>query len=98
MSRTCDICGKGPAKGRKYARRGLAKKKGGVGRKVTGKANRTFRPNLQKVKVRESNGTVRTRTVCASCLRTGLRKGTIRKAIGRMAPAKTEDQPAIAEA
>ena len=82
MSRRCDICGKGPISGRKYARRGLAKSKGGVGKKITGKTNRIFRPNLQKVKLREADGTVRTKTVCASCLRTGLKKGTIQKAVG----------------
>ena len=60
MSRRCEICGKGPSSGGKYSRRGLAKSQGGVGKKITGKSNRTFQPNLQKVKLKKPGGTVRT--------------------------------------
>jgi len=97
MARRCEICGKGQTTGRTYTRRGLAKSKGGVGKKITGKTNRTFRPNLQKVKLLESNGTVRTRRICASCLRTGLKKGTAVKAVsgrraGLVKPAEQAEQ------
>ncbi len=37
MSRFCEGCGKGPLTGMRYKRRGLAKAKGGVGRKIVGK-------------------------------------------------------------
>lgn len=70
MSRACDICGKRVAVGNKVARRGLAKYKGGVGRKTTGVTKRTFRPNVQKIRV-EVNGTVKRMKVCAQCLRSG---------------------------
>ena len=40
MPRICEICGKGTEVGYQYARRGLAKYKGGVGRKTTGKTKR----------------------------------------------------------
>ncbi len=80
MSRVCDVCGKRTQTGRKYSRRGLPKKKGGVGMKTTGKTLRRFRPNVQVVRVRQANGTVRTMKVCAKCLKTGLKKGTIEKA------------------
>ena len=50
MSQRCEICGKGPHSGYQYTRRGLAKAKGGVGRKVTGHSKRVFNPNLQVVK------------------------------------------------
>jgi len=93
MSRRCEICGKGPTSGRTYSRRGLAKKKGGVGKKITGKTNRTFRPNLQKVKVREVGGAIRSKKICASCLRTGLKKGTVVKVVGGSRASYTKAAP-----
>lgn len=50
MPRVCAYTGKRTTTGRKYARRGKAKYLGGVGRKVTGRTKRTFKPNLQKVR------------------------------------------------
>lgn len=70
MARRCRICGKGPHSGYTYAHRGLAKSKGGVGRKVTGRTKRVFAPNLQTVKAR-IKGTVKRVRVCAKCLRSG---------------------------
>jgi large subunit ribosomal protein L28 len=70
MSRACEICGKRVSVGNNVARRGLAKYKGGVGRKTTGVTKRKFRPNIQKVRV-EVNGTVKRMKVCAQCLRSG---------------------------
>lgn len=70
MSRVCQICGKGPVAGRTIARRGLAKKKGGVGRKITGISKRRFLPNLQTVKT-QINGAVKKIKVCAKCLKAG---------------------------
>ena len=69
--RRCEVCGKGALTGNTIARRGMAKKKGGVGKKITGITRRRFYPNLQKVKVRFPNGTVRRIKVCASCLQGG---------------------------
>ena len=48
MSRVCDITGTKALKGRKIHRRGLAKKKGGIGQHVTKVVTRTFEPNLRK--------------------------------------------------
>lgn len=48
MSRRCVLTGKVPSKGNKYAIRGIAKKKKGIGLKVTGITRRDFRPNLVK--------------------------------------------------
>ena len=70
MSRICIICGRGPQAGRSIKRRGLAKKKGGVGRKITGVTKRTFKPNLQKVKT-ISGGTSKRVLVCTKCLKAG---------------------------
>jgi|TARA_B100001964_G_C13778575_1_gene399197 large subunit ribosomal protein L28 len=52
------------------SRRGLPKKKGGVGLKVTGMTKRSFKPNLQKVRAVVNGETVRVK-VCTSCLRSG---------------------------
>lgn len=48
MSKICQVTGKKPARGYKYAIRGIAKKKKGIGLKVTGKTKRRFQPNLVK--------------------------------------------------
>lgn len=39
---------RGPRKGKTYTIRGIAKKKKGIGLKITGKTSRTFYPNLFK--------------------------------------------------
>jgi large subunit ribosomal protein L28 len=48
MARTCVVTGRRAKSGRSYALRGIAKKKKGIGLKVTGCTNRRFRPNLQE--------------------------------------------------
>lgn len=70
MSKICYICKKGPMAGRHIARRGLAKKKGGVGKKITGITIRRFLPNLQNVRAIIDGRIVRIR-VCAKCLKAG---------------------------
>jgi large subunit ribosomal protein L28 len=49
MSRKCAFTGRKTRSGRRYSRRGKAKYLGGVGRKVTSKTKRKFRPNIQRV-------------------------------------------------
>ncbi len=51
MSRICSITGAGVSRGNVIHRRGMAKKKGGVGRHVTKNVPRTFSPNLKKKKI-----------------------------------------------
>ena len=70
MARVCEFCGKRPQVGRTIARRGLAKKKGGVGRKVTGITKRRFKPNIQTVRAL-IDGEVRRVKVCTACIRSG---------------------------
>lgn len=48
MSKVCQVTGKRPARGYKYAIRGIAKKKKGIGLKVTGKTKRRFQVNMVK--------------------------------------------------
>ncbi len=49
MPRECHFTGKRTSSGRKLRYRGKAKYLGGVGKKITGKTKRTFRPNIQNV-------------------------------------------------
>lgn len=70
MSRKCDLCGKGPVRGYQITRRGLAKRKGGVGKKITGRNKRNFRPNLQYVRAVVAGEIVRMR-ICTGCLKRG---------------------------
>lgn len=78
MGMQCDVTGAKPARGFKYARRGKAKYLGGVGRKVTGKTKRTFKPNLQKVKA-VVDGKVQTIRVTVKAIRSGLVQRPVKK-------------------
>ncbi len=51
MSRVCDINGTKALKGRKIHRRGLAKKKGGIGQHVTRRRAAYFLPNLKTKRI-----------------------------------------------
>ena len=51
MARECSITGAKPAKGHIIHRRGMAKKKGGVGRHVTKNVSRLFVPNLHEHRI-----------------------------------------------
>ncbi len=70
MSKICYICGKGPVAGRRITRRGLAKKKGGVGQRITGISRRRFLPNLQSVRALIDGKPKKVR-VCTKCLKAG---------------------------
>ena len=71
MARTCFFTGKKTRSGRSIARRGKAKYLGGVGRKVTGKTKRMFRPNIQRVRA-VVDGKVCRIQVSAKAIRMGL--------------------------
>ena len=68
MSKVCAICGKRKTVGGSITRRGLPKKKGGIGTHVVKNVKRTFSPNLQRVRARIGGGVKRIR-VCANCIR-----------------------------
>ena len=70
MSKICQICGKKPAAGKTVKRRGMAKKKGGAGRKITGSSNRFFKPNIQRIKAITPKGK-RYILICVKCLKAG---------------------------
>ena len=70
MAQHCQICNKQPIRGNKLAQRGKAKYLGGNGRKTTGITRRSFRPNLQRIRIQEGEQAV-TRRVCTQCIRSG---------------------------
>ncbi len=70
MSRRCEFCGKKSITGSSIARKGLAKKKGGVGKKTTGITKRKFLPNLQPKKA-VIEGKIKKVLICAKCLKKG---------------------------
>ena len=51
MSKVCDITGSKATRGSIIHRRGMAKKKGGVGRHVTKNTPRMFAPNLHEHRI-----------------------------------------------
>ena len=78
MARVCQYSGKRTSAGRTYTTRGLAKAKGGVGKKTTGKTNRLFKPNIQRVRAVVNGRVVRVKVTAKL-----LRRGVIEKPIKR---------------
>ncbi len=73
MARVCEFCGKRTRVGNHVTRRGLAKAKGGVGRRVTGRSKRRYKPNIQRVRAAIGGSTVRVK-ICTRCLKAGMVK------------------------
>ncbi|MDR3623635.1 MAG: 50S ribosomal protein L28 [Chlamydiales bacterium] len=48
MTKQCQVTDRKPVRGRSYTTRGIAKKKKGIGIKITGINKRRFLPNLAK--------------------------------------------------
>ena len=70
MAKKCEICGKKKIVGNSITRRGLSKKKGGVGLKTTGITRRRFLPNLQTKKVL-LDGKIKKVLICTKCIKSG---------------------------
>ncbi len=91
MPRECQITGARTQTGNKKSRRGLAKRTGGIGIKLTGITKRKFKVNLQSkhIWVPEMNQFVRIR-VSSRGLRTITKKGAYRALLdaGIIKPAK----------
>ena len=58
MSKVCEVCGKAPVAGRSISH----------SHRVT---NRWFRPNIQKITIKDKNGRVREANVCTKCMKAG---------------------------
>jgi len=56
MSRVCSICGKGKMSGHNVSH-------------AKNRTNKTWQPNIQKVKV-EENGKIKSQYVCTRCIKT----------------------------
>ena len=70
MSAVCEVCGKIKVVGGNITRKGLAKKKGGIGMHVVKNNKRLFKPNLQVMKA-TIGGTVKRIKICTACIRDG---------------------------
>ncbi len=68
MAARCELCGKGTRVGNNVTRRGIAKCKGGIGLRITGRSKRRFHANIQKVRV-VVDGTPKRMKVCTRCLK-----------------------------
>lgn len=79
MGMQCAITGKKPSMGNSIRYRGKAKYLGGVGKKPVGITKRKFKPNLQRIKVQDANGTVHTIRVAVSAIRSGLIQKPVKK-------------------
>jgi large subunit ribosomal protein L28 len=71
MAWVCDYSGKKPQKGRTVVRRGKPKREGGIGTHVTGLTIRRWKPNLQRIRIIDEDGTVRRVRVCARYIKAG---------------------------
>ncbi len=59
---TCDICDKGVINGRRIS---IARSQ------VSRRAKRSWKPNIQKVRIVDAKGTHKTVKICTGCLRSG---------------------------
>ncbi|TRZ96428.1 50S ribosomal protein L28 [bacterium] len=75
MFKKCAICGKNEVSGSIIVRKGLAKKKGGTGKKISRVSKRTFFANLQKIRIIIDNHPKKA-YVCTKCIK----KGRVQKA------------------
>ncbi len=69
MSLVCETCGKKTVFGNTVAYHGIAKKKGGIGMYIKGRTNRKIKANIQNLRIRTENGTVRRAKICTRCIK-----------------------------
>lgn len=71
MARICSITGKRPVSGSIIHRRGLTKKSGGIGTHIAKITKRTFKPNLQRIRVLLPSGQVKRMWVSVKAIKAG---------------------------
>jgi large subunit ribosomal protein L28 len=82
MARVCDFCDRGTESGAQVARRGLPKKQGGIGLRITGRTKRKFKVNIQRV-TGLVHGERKRVKICARCLKAGrLVRPRVKKSAG----------------
>ncbi len=72
MARICAITGKRPVKGRRIIHKGQSKKSGGIGLQLVKQTKRRFRPNVQHIRVKLPNGSVKRLWVSVKAIKAGL--------------------------
>lgn len=71
MGRICAITGKRPHRGGIIHRKGQTKKSGGIGTHITKRVKRTFRPNVQRIRVKLPSGQVKRIWVSVKAIKAG---------------------------
>jgi large subunit ribosomal protein L28 len=71
MSRICEITGKRPVSGHIIHRKGQYRSQGGIGTHIVKRTKRTFKPNLQRIRVKLANGGVKRMLVSVKALKSG---------------------------
>ena len=71
MARVCEMTGRRTRTGNRVSRRGIAKKKGGIGLRCTGRSMRKFKPNIHPVRVLTPWGSVVRMKLSAKAIKTG---------------------------
>jgi len=72
MARICAITGRRPVRGGSITRKGQTKKSGGIGTHVVKVTKRTFRPNLQRLRIKLPSGQIKRLWVSVKALKAGL--------------------------
>ena len=72
MARVCSVTGKRPVKGCRIIHKGQSKKSGGIGLQLVKQTKRTFKPNVQRIRVRMANGAVKREWVSVKAIKAGL--------------------------
>ena len=72
MARVCSVTGKRPVKGRRIIHKGQSKKSGGIGLQLVKQTKRTFKPNVQRIRVRMATGAVKREWVSVKAIKAGL--------------------------
>lgn len=89
MPRVCTFTGRKTSAGRTLTYRGKAKYLGGVGKKITGKTKRKFRPNIQTV-----NAMIDGKPARVKASTKAIRMGLVVKPLKRRFAYKPEEQAA----
>jgi large subunit ribosomal protein L28 len=71
MSRICSITGKRPKVGGRIIHKGVSKKAGGIGLQLVKNNKRTFRPNLQRIRVKLPSGQIKRQWVSVKAIKAG---------------------------
>ncbi len=72
MARICAITGRRPHRGGSITRKGQTKKSGGIGTHVVKVVKRTFKPNVQRIRVRLASGQIKRLWVAVKAIKAGL--------------------------